>query len=31
VVQAALDAIMSQMKRTTFTIAHRLSTIRGAG
>ena len=30
VVQAALDAMMSQMQRTTFTIAHRLSTIRGA-
>jgi len=30
VVQAALDAMMSKMKRTTFTIAHRLSTIRGA-
>ena len=30
VVQAALDAMMSKMKHTTFTIAHRLSTIRGA-
>ena len=30
VVQAALDAMMSKMRRTTFTIAHRLSTIRGA-
>ena len=30
VVQAALDAMMSQMQRTTFTIAHRLSTISGA-
>ena len=30
VVQAALDEMMSKMKRTTFTIAHRLSTIRGA-
>ena len=30
VVQAALDEIMKQQKRTTITIAHRLSTIRGA-
>ena len=30
VVQAALDKIMAQMKRTTITIAHRLSTIRHA-
>ena len=30
VVQAALDVMMTQQRRTTFTIAHRLSTIRGA-
>jgi len=30
VVQAALDELMTQQKRTTITIAHRLSTIRNA-
>ena len=30
IVQAALDKIMTQQKKTTITIAHRLSTIRGA-
>jgi len=30
VVQAALDQIMAQQKRTTIVIAHRLSTIRDA-
>ena len=30
VVQAALDSIVSQHKRTTVTIAHRLSTIKNA-
>ena len=30
IVQAALDSIMAQQKRTTVTIAHRLSTIRNA-
>jgi len=30
IVQAALDEIMAQQKRTTITIAHRLSTIRSA-
>ena len=30
IVQAALDEIMSKMKRTTIVIAHRLSTIRNA-
>ena len=30
IVQAALDAIMTKLKRTTIVIAHRLSTIRDA-
>ena len=30
IVQAALDELMAQQKKTTITIAHRLSTIRGA-
>merc|ERR1711988_870551 len=30
IVQAALDEIMTKMKRTTIVIAHRLSTIRNA-
>ena len=30
IVQAALDEIMTKLKRTTFVIAHRLSTIRNA-
>jgi ABC-type multidrug transport system fused ATPase/permease subunit len=30
IVQAALDEIMSKLKRTTIVVAHRLSTIRNA-